>query len=614
MAKKKRLVTVNDLMKYKFCYESIYCDKETKECFVNYLKESHNEELFYFIQKVQRFKKKEGSQKAKLAIEIYNEFIKIGSIYELNLSPKDKSPVIEEFERTNQLNDSDNCKIEGNTFHQLEQIIHLSLKEANFPNFIESKHFREYAFKQTTDYLDRIGFRINNKKIDIMARLNSSLGGSSNSFEQLMQNNLLLQQQGRKRSSGGNVGNSVEHLYGDHSPSIPSFFSEIMLSQKSKTKEVVITMDDFRFLASKCFKKPYRERVGSSLSLTYPSPNSPVVGNGDNINTIRSLSSPTLLIKKAMSSTPVNIPDSMSLSDNSIDLSEGNTSSSSLASVMTGAEELEEYWDEVEKCHSNFTTYVYHLKHLNSNKDEELDELLQSLKNVQIFKTEMDFPYKTDFVVETLTKSQYRIQFDSMLKESYCLDFIRLDTPVSDEDERREVLSCSVLQEIWKFPTFGFGLLQPKERSFVLQSSLIYDKRNHAYFLIKKSFDNVEIDDDSIRGRLLHLMTFERRGKELTHFTDFVIVDMRDKVSKLIFDGCVTKRGKDLYEKGMEALKKNKDLIKSNFHTPDDSDRLLETLTENRKLNYCTLSYSLRGDSVEFALDECDQTSIDLHY
>ncbi|KAG2393471.1 hypothetical protein C9374_007002 [Naegleria lovaniensis] len=593
MGKKKRYVQSCDLECYNFNYESIYNEKECKDCFWEYLLCTHNEEALYFIQKVQQFKRKDvtSKQKAKLAIEIYHDFIKDGGKYELNLSSKDKQSIQDEFQKSDQLNHSDTCTINENIFNSLEQTIHLSLKEATFPHFVKSPKFREFALQQTCDFLDKIGYRSNVKKIDIIQQLNAtsiltSPSASSTSFS-LMDDVSLHSSQGTFE----NFFESTTTQTSMNGSKLLLLFEENSIDQGWKLfdKQSHITMDDFRFMARKLLGKDSKmaDDIGKFISKTMGNTSvTPSVNKSYDGERSKSLSAPsTAHSSQLLRSNSDRLP--------SLSLRKGSIESSTSSSVSV-VEYFEDIWKKVEKRPSTNTLLTnYEIK---SQASEEHDtEMLESLKNIHIFKTEMEFPYHVKFVVETLAKGQYRIQFDDMLKESFSLDFCHLHNPPTEEEVRKEACASAMLQEVWKFSSFG--LLNLKDRSFIVEASMIHDIPNNAYLLLKKSVDNVIIDDsDCVRGRLLQLQVFQHATKDKTTFSDFVVLDMKDSCNPLIFESCVSKRAKNLYEKGLAALKTNMDLHTKHFATPGDSDRILETLTSNEKIGHCSLGFKLRSD------------------
>ncbi|EFC48052.1 predicted protein [Naegleria gruberi] len=588
MGRKKKQVTLIDLECYTFCYELIYSDKDTRDCFFDYLITTHNEEAIYFIQKVQQFKKKDltNNKKAKLAIEIFNCYLKDGGKYELNLSSKDRQHIKEEYEKVGQLDNCETCLLSDNIFTALEQQIHLSLKEANFPHFIKSPKFRELAMKQTTDFLDKIGFRMNAKKIDIIQRL---LGSSSSIIASPSTQSLA------------SLDGSMDSFRLSESLTGPIIDPNAFLRGESSNgwklldKHSHITVEDFRFMACKVFEKDSKAQDMSKFFQN-------LVGDPSADSTSRRQSAPNLASKSASYSER-----SMSLSvNNSPSLQRYNSENNNVRKISIDSssnvtEYFEDMWTKSEKKTSNYTLYSYDLK--TSMFDEADTDVMESLKNIHIFKTEVEYPYNVDFVVETFARSQYRIDFDNMLKESFSLDFMHVHQPPSEGEVRREEVSSSMLQEVWRF---SYSLLNLKDRSFIVESSLMYDEQNRAYLLLKKSVDNVIIDDsDCVRGRLLQLMVFERKEKEKTIMTDFVVLDMKDSVNNIIFENCVAKRAKEFYDKGMSALKANMELIKHNFPTPSDSDRILETLVNNNKCGYCKLGFKLRTNN-NSDLDDLD--------
>ncbi|KAF0983928.1 hypothetical protein FDP41_007843 [Naegleria fowleri] len=601
MGKKKRHVHSCDLDCYNFNYESIYNEKEYKECFWEYLRCTHNEEALYFIQKVQQFKRKDISskQKAKLAIEIYYDFIKDGGKYELNLSSKDKQFIQDEFQKSDQLFHQDTCTISETIFNTLEQTIHLSLKEATFPHFVKSPKFKDFAMQQTCDFLDKIGYRINVKKIDIIQQLNAgstlmSPMSTTSSFTLSDRSNSSLN---NSTLEGHVIGSSFfgfeeKMLSNSYNNSNDKIGRSIDQGWRLVDKQSHITMDDFRFMAKKLLGTDSRiaDDIGKFISKTMgnvpteiPSMNKSNDGSAERSKSLSAASLP-------------NHPSHLvrTNSDRLVSLSLRKGSIESTSSSVSTVEYFEDIWKKVEKKTPTYILTNYEIK---PEVFEEQDtELMDSLKNIHIFKTEMEFPYNVKFVVETLTKGQYRIQFDDMLKESFSLGFCHLHNPPTEEEVRREACSSSMLQEVWRFSSFG--LLYLKDRSFIVEASLIHDIPNNAYLLLKKSVDNVIIDDsDCVRGRLLQLQVFEHLSKDKTAFKDFVVIDMKDSCKPLIFESCVSKRAKDLYEKGLAALKANMVLCEKHFATPGDSDRLLETLASNEKAGHCNkIGFKLRTD------------------
>ena len=522
--------------------------------------------------------------KAKLAIEIYNEFIKDGGRYELNLSVKDKQPIREEFERKKQLSDTENCRVDDGVFSNLEKIIHLSLKEATFPNFIQSSKFRDFAMQQTTDFLDKIGTRSSVRRIDIIQRLSAIRSGLSPSASEVFNDS-----------------------YREESPfgMNPNIFNQVVegncyVSSEGLGEISNITMDDFRFLLSKVFSKEMKKNsineIMEKCIIEIPEPTTLVDDNGRRQSTPFVQAKPVKSERSKSLSSPVTSPMSKSGSFKRYSTEELNRASSVTSMSSVNLEYFEDIWTESEKKSNNYILTTYNLK--SSAVDSDPD-YVAALKNIHIFKTEVEYPYRADFVVETLTKSQYRIEFDNMLKESFNLEFNHLHSPPCEREIVLEEVASTTLEEVWQFSSFGFMSL--RDRSFVVEASLIYDESNGAYILLKKSVDTLVIDDtDAVRGRILQGTIFEKKSKEKTLLTDFVLIDMKDSVKSIIFENCVAKRAKDLYDRGLAALKKNNELVQLGFPTPSDSDRIYETLMENRKAEYATLGMKIRAEkSVE---------------
>jgi hypothetical protein len=126
-------------------FEVIFINNDVKENFLKYLKQNYADEQLLFLLQVDEFKTCKPDEQVQKAISIWNQFIREGSEYEINIDGKSKANLTELI--SEQRRNSDTLTVSVSIFDKVYTEIYKALKD-EFPRYLLSNIFREFAMSK----------------------------------------------------------------------------------------------------------------------------------------------------------------------------------------------------------------------------------------------------------------------------------------------------------------------------------------------------------------------------------------------------------------------------------------------------------------------------------
>lgn len=148
---------VNFLEGFEVQFDIIFSYPQVQEHFHEYLRRTHNEEGFLFLMAVNRFKSaNNAATQAKLANEIVETFLVIGSTNEVNIDNDSRTNVLDTFDKTGQKDNETTLLVSLNIFDVIVNIIRKEIKEDGFPRYVRTQSFSDFAHQQGHEFVVNI--------------------------------------------------------------------------------------------------------------------------------------------------------------------------------------------------------------------------------------------------------------------------------------------------------------------------------------------------------------------------------------------------------------------------------------------------------------------------
>jgi hypothetical protein len=146
------------LAKYQVQLDLIKTVPEANEHFKQYLQRSFTFESYLFLLEVDKMKLPQYSseQKASKIVQIYKDFICIGSPHEVNIDNKAREKVEAVLVESKQLDHLDQLLVNTDVFYPVEAVVSRELRMDAFPRYIRSEDFIEFVSKKDEDFLRQI--------------------------------------------------------------------------------------------------------------------------------------------------------------------------------------------------------------------------------------------------------------------------------------------------------------------------------------------------------------------------------------------------------------------------------------------------------------------------
>jgi hypothetical protein len=161
--------------------ELVMNEPEANDHFTKYLQRSLNLEGYLFLRKLEKLKSPQtkNAEKAQLVIEIYKDFVCIGSQHEVNIDGFARNKVEQAIESAKQLENTEELVVTTEVFAPIETVVSREIREDAFARYVRSEDFLYFVADKGEDYLKRIAADASLKgKIELVFR-NSDFEGMS---------------------------------------------------------------------------------------------------------------------------------------------------------------------------------------------------------------------------------------------------------------------------------------------------------------------------------------------------------------------------------------------------------------------------------------------------
>jgi hypothetical protein len=145
---------VNFLEGFDVQFEHLFGNPQVQDHFHEYLKRSHNQDGFLFLIAVNNFKnEQDSSTKVRQAMDIVENYLAVGSPFEVNIDNDSRTAVMDIFTKTRQLENRDNLTVPVSVFDTVSGIVRKEIKEDGFPRYIRSQAFCDFAHQQGQEFV-----------------------------------------------------------------------------------------------------------------------------------------------------------------------------------------------------------------------------------------------------------------------------------------------------------------------------------------------------------------------------------------------------------------------------------------------------------------------------
>jgi hypothetical protein len=118
----------------------VFLNSDIRNNFLLFLRNMYAEELLLFLEAYNEFKKASNEQKIELGTNLYNNFIRNGSKYEINAQGATKKPIFDAMESEHVNNSLIHATLFDEVYLEVYQLLH-----AEFPRYLLSDIFLDFA-------------------------------------------------------------------------------------------------------------------------------------------------------------------------------------------------------------------------------------------------------------------------------------------------------------------------------------------------------------------------------------------------------------------------------------------------------------------------------------